>query len=84
MSKRDRERVRRYRNPNLPQEAFNNPIAKTPTVAASIGAADVAVAGARKVNWQDEYGEVLGDLRKTAIIAVGMVAVMIVLSFVIR
>lgn len=84
MSKRDRERVRRYKNPNLPQEAFNNPIAKAATATSAAGADASAMTGPRKINWQGEYGEVLGDLRRTAIIAVGMIAVMVVLSFVIR
>lgn len=84
MSKRDRERVRRYKNPNLPQEAFNNPIAKVVPMANAAGAEAQAMTGLRKINWQSEYGEVLGDLRKTAIIFVGMVAVMVLLSFVIR
>ncbi len=76
-----RERVRRYKNPNLPLEAFNNPVAAASGNATS---ASATVAGPRKLNWQAEYGEVLGDLRKTAIIAVALIAVMIVLSFVIR
>ena len=76
------KRVHRYRNPNLPQEAFNNPIAAVSSTAAA--AAPQATASARKINWRDEYSEVLGDLRKTAIIAVAMVAVMAVLSFIVR
>lgn len=88
------KRAKRYRNPNLPQEAFNNPIAtSSPTVSATGGAAGrvtPSAAGAatattaRRLNWQEEYSEVLGDLRRTAIIAVALIAVMIVLSFVIR
>lgn len=85
------KRSRRYRNPNLPQEAFNSPVASTPsaatssaTIAANGSGAATSSASIRRVNWQEEYNEVLGDLRKTAIIAVVLVTVMVVLSFVIR
>jgi hypothetical protein len=36
------------------------------------------------IDWQAEYGEVLGDLRRTFLIFAILVAAMIVLSFVIR
>jgi hypothetical protein len=36
------------------------------------------------VNWQLEYGEVLGDLRRTFIIFAALVIAMVALSFVIR
>ena len=36
------------------------------------------------INWQEEYGAVLGDLKRTGILAVIMMGVMIALSFVIR
>jgi hypothetical protein len=36
------------------------------------------------MNWREEYGEVIGDLRKTALIFVGLVVAMVALSFVIR
>ncbi len=81
------KRSRRYRNPNLPQEAFNSPVASTPsaaTISANGSVAAATPASTRRINWQEEYSEVLGDLRKTAIIAVVVVAVMVVLSFVIR
>lgn len=78
------KRVHKYRNPNLPQEAFNNPIATVSNTITVAAATAQATSSARKINWGDEYGEVLGDLRKTAIIAVAMVAAMVVLSFVIR
>lgn len=80
------KRSRRYRNPNLPEEAFNSPVASTPsaTVGSSNGSVAASAASVRRINWQEEYSEVLGDLRKTAIIAVALVAVMVVLSFVIR
>jgi hypothetical protein len=90
MSKR-----RRDRQPNLPPEAYNAPAAipqlqteKAGTdyvqvAPAKRGAASVA-APATGVNWQGEYGEVLGDLRRTFIIFTALVLAMIALSFVIR
>lgn len=91
MSKR-----RRDRQPNLPPEAFNTPAAvpqtqpeksKTDAMPATTTAKRniaAAAAPADVVNWQAEYGEVLGDLRRTFIIFTGLVLVMIALSFVIR
>ena len=81
------KRSRRYRNPNRPQEAFNSPVAAPSASTAAVsgsGSVAAAVPQSRRVNWQEEYSEVLGDLRKTAIIAVVLVAVMVGLSFVIR
>lgn len=92
------KKSRRERTPNLPPEAFNAPAASPKVVATSEGAA-VAVAstttGANRkvtatataatvVDWKAEYGEVIGDLRRTFIIFGGLVAAMIALSFVIR
>ena len=71
---------RRPRNPNLPEEAFNNPISAPLVTQTSPGAKPAA----RALNWREEYGEVIGDLSRTAIIFVGLVVVMVVLSFVIR
>ena len=34
------------------------------------------------VNWEAEYGEVLGDLKKTGVLALVLLAGMIVLSFI--
>lgn len=88
MSKR-----RRDRQPNLPPEAFNAPAAipqpekngATPATTPSTkrGAATTTAVPA-VIDWQAEYGEVLGDLRRTFIIFTALVAVMVVLSFVIR
>jgi hypothetical protein len=39
---------------------------------------------ATPIDWKAEYGEVIGDLRRTFIIFAGLVVVMIALSFVIR
>ena len=80
------KKSRRQRTPNLPPEAFSAPRAM-PAKGAS--PATVAVAAANPatqpngVNWQAEYGDVLGDLKRTAIIAVALLAGMVVLSFVI-
>jgi F0F1-type ATP synthase membrane subunit c/vacuolar-type H+-ATPase subunit K len=85
MSKRH---SRRPRNPNLPAEAFNNPAAtRVPGAAAAGTTATTATTSkytGKAVNWQAEYGEVIGDIRLTLLIAIAMVAVMVLLSFVIR
>ena len=91
------KKSRRERTPNLPPEAFNVPAtaAKAPAVGANAAAGTVTTSGvsnsSRKaaaapavVDWQGEYGEVLGDLRRTFIIFAGLVVAMIALSFVIR
>lgn len=88
MSKRRRER-----QPNLPPEAFNAPAAipqpetngATPAASASVkrGATTTAAAPA-VIHWESEYGEVLGDLRRTFIIFAVLVLAMVALSFVIR
>jgi hypothetical protein len=52
--------------------------------AAGPAAASKSTAAQATVDWQVEYGEVLGDLRRTFLIFIGLVAVMIALSFVIR
>lgn len=90
MSKR-----RRDRQPNLPPEAYNAPAAIPQLQPEKAGANYVQVSPAKRgaataaapaavVNWQDEYGEVLGDLRRTFIIFTALVLAMIALSFVIR
>jgi hypothetical protein len=81
------KKARRQRTPNLPPEAFNVPAAAAAPVGSDAQAS--AVAPGRKqavatVDWQKEYGEVLGDLRRTFIIFAALVAAMVVLSFVIR
>lgn len=79
------KKSRRQRRLNLPPEAYNNPVAVAP--AARIGA-DSAITPAQRgiaqINWKDEYGDVLGDLKRTGILAAIMIAAMIVLSFIIR
>ena len=88
MSKR-----RRDRQPNLPPEAYNAPAAIPQTeksksdyvqvTPAKRGSPTVA-APSDTIDWQAEYGEVLGDLRRTFIIFTALVLAMIALSFVIR
>jgi hypothetical protein len=88
MSKR-----RRDRQPNLPPEAFNAPAAiaqpeksktnATQAAPAKRSAATVATSP-DAIDWQGEYGEVLGDLRRTFIIFTALVLAMIALSFVIH
>jgi hypothetical protein len=81
------KKSRRLRTPNLPEEAFNIPaaVARPAAEGLSGGSAQTAPAmGSKAIDWQAEYGEVLGDLRKTALIAAGLIAVMAALSVVIR
>lgn len=90
------KKSRRGRTPNLPPEAFNVPApkpAQPPAVTGEAAGRPAATGVARNfattaapasVNLRREYGEVLGDLRLTAIIFIALIAVMIVLSFVIR
>jgi hypothetical protein len=83
------KRSRRLRRPNLPPEAFNSPAANAPSQLAAVtgGTTTSAPAPARRVteiNWQEEYSEVLGDLKRTAILAVIMITAMGALSFIIR
>ena len=82
------KKSRRQRRPNLPVEAFNVPTAAPkPRTAAGAAVAPVretAHAAAAPVNWQEEYGEVLGDLKRTAIYASILMVAMIALSFIIR
>ncbi len=80
------KKTRRYRTPNLPTSAYGSaggaesaPAAATP---APVQRAPVAQVIAR--NWQDEYHEVIGDLKKTGIIAVILLSAMAILSFVLR
>lgn len=88
MSKR-----RRDRQPNLPPEAFNAPAAISQpetngtapaTTASAKRGATTAAAAPAVINWESEYGEVLGDLRRTFIIFSVLVLAMVALSFVIR
>ncbi|PJF46771.1 MAG: hypothetical protein D6709_04655 [Chloroflexi bacterium] len=73
----------------MPPEAFNVP---APAPAASDAPAEPAVVtvGARApapltaAHWRREYSEVLGDLRATALVFLALIAVMIVLSLIVR
>ena len=83
---------RRPRNPNLPDHAYNTPADPVAPVATAAPAgratavkATAAVAALpRTKDWRLEYGEVIGDLRRTAVIFVGLIVVMVALSFIIR
>jgi hypothetical protein len=81
------KKQRRQRKPNLPPEAYQMPSA-APVVRSSTGNAAPAVTPAQRsattVNWQAEYGDVLGDLKRTAILATVIMVAMIALSFIIR
>jgi hypothetical protein len=81
------KKSRRARAPNLPPEAFNAPAASAaPAAKPAAGnknAQPAAPVKAASVNWKAEYGAVIGDLRRTAILATIMLAVMVVLSFII-
>ena len=80
------KKQRRQRKPNLPPEAYQMPAA-APVVRPSGKAASTvtpAQHSAATVNWQAEYGDVLGDLKRTAILAGVIMAVMIGLSFIIH
>ena len=81
------KRSRRQRRPNLPPEAFNSPAASaaSQSVAASGGTAAVApLRRITEINWKAEYSEVLGDLKRTAVLATIMIVAMVALSFFIR
>lgn len=82
------KKSRRFRTPNLPPEAYAAAAAvdaaPAPRAAAAVAEAAVAVAVAPSaLELRDEYKDVLGDLRKTFIIFISMVVVMLALSFVI-
>lgn len=81
------KKQRRQRKPNLPPEAYQMPAA-APVVRPSAGKAASTITPAQHsaatVNWQAEYGDVLGDLKRTAILAGVIMAVMIGLSFIIH
>ncbi len=80
------KKSRRFRTPNLPPEAYAAAAAveaaPAPRAAAAVAEAAVAVAPSA-LELKDEYKDVLGDLRKTFIIFISMVVVMLALSFVI-
>ncbi len=79
------KKSRRQRRLNLPAEAFNAPAtASKPAAQASAASRETDRAPAAQLNWQEEYGDVLGDLKRTAVLAVALMAAMIALSFIIR
>lgn len=84
------KRSRRERRPNLMPEAFGTPQAAA-AAAANNGAAGAPAAKssapstpAKVLDWRTEYREVVGELKVTFFSAIALVAVMIVLSFIIR
>ena len=78
------KKSRRQRRPNLPPEAFNTPAASAAPQSATAGASAAPARRITEINWQEEYSEVLGDLKRTGILAVIMIAAMGALSFIIR
>jgi hypothetical protein len=80
------KRARRYREANIPTEAYSAPSGRplaAPTANADKPAARQSVAS-RVLDWQAEYGDVIGDLKRTFIVAIALAAAMFALSFVIR
>jgi hypothetical protein len=81
------KKSRRQRTPNLPPEAFVTPQAASTRAPAASAAptkpAPGADAPAKTVDWQREYGAVLGDLKRTGILAGILLVIMVVLSIII-
>ncbi|MCS7059795.1 MAG: hypothetical protein RMN25_01395 [Anaerolineae bacterium] len=86
------KKPRRLRTPNLPPQAFAEPQSvPTPSRAVQVAVSNTPVGSAsgaetapKAVNWQAEYGAVLGDLKRTGILAATLLIIMIVLSVIIR
>jgi hypothetical protein len=83
------KKSRRPRKLNLPPEAYNAPAAAPvarPAASKTAPSATPVQRGATTVtvDWQKEYGDVLGDLKRTGILAVVIMAAMIGLSFIIH
>ena len=82
------KKTRRYRTPNLPTSAYSAPsapaVSAAPVTATPAPARRTQTTPAVNLNWQDEYHEVFGDLKRTGVIAVVLLAAMGVLSFFIR
>ena len=80
------KKTNKGRRPDLPAAAFNAPAA--PVAAGNTPAGAGATSGrqptttVRAINWQGEYGDVMNDLKRTGLIAVGLLAVLVALSFV--
>jgi hypothetical protein len=84
------KKSRRQRKLNLPPEAYSTPAAAAPAPHPAAGnkathaAAPAPRATTIAVDWQAEYGDVMGDLKRTGILAAVIMAVMIALSFIIH
>ncbi len=84
------KKARRQRRPNLPPEAYNTPqaaVAARPAADKAATTAAPAQAPAQRraaIDWKEEYGEVMGDLKRTAVLAAMLMAAMGVLAFIIR
>ena len=75
------KKSRRLRTPNLPPEAYAAPTGAADAPASAV--ASVAAQAAIPLDLRSEHKEVLGDLRRTFVIFISMVVVMLALSFVI-
>jgi hypothetical protein len=78
------KKSRRLRTPNLPPEAYNVPSAAAPAAAARADVEAPSAPTVQQLNLMDEYKDVIRDLRRTFIIFAGLVAVMLVGSFLLR
>ncbi len=86
------KKSRRQRRLNLPPEAYNVPVATavrpvpSPVGTAATPSKDTSQRrpATAPVDWKSEYGDVLGDLKRTGILAVIIMAVMVGLSFIIH
>ena len=80
------KKTSRGRRPNLPAAAFNSPataaLAGASSASISTSSSKQPATAARAIDWQGEYGDVMNDLKRTGLIAVVLLAVLIVLSFV--
>jgi hypothetical protein len=76
------KKSRRLRTPNLPESAYNVPVRSAAVDTATVQSA--IDGGTGTVNLNEEYSEVIGDLRRTFLIFIGMAVAMLALSFVIR
>jgi hypothetical protein len=76
------KKSRRQRTPNLPPEAFQVPVARPGQATEPTGEPAVPARHAPvNVDLRREYGDVLSDLKLTALIFLSLVAVMVALSF---
>lgn len=78
------KKARRQRRANLPPEAFHTPVATAVAVAPGESAKPAVNQQRSVINWKEEYGAVLGDLKRTGIYAAILMAAMVALSFIIR